>query len=166
MKSWELLRELFYQACNKNIAAKLGLSRSLIYKWTQPNGGTGSGARNPLDVLALLMRLTDARRIAQWVCEQAGGHFTPNPTAPPVAKELVSAVCEVEQKSFATLQSLVEAKANGHIPPAKMAVIQTRWEEQKAAMESFLQGTFRCGALLLALGGSFTADATPALAAA
>ena len=163
MKSWELLRELFAQACIKNIATALGLSRWLIYKWTQPNGGTGSGARNPLDVLVILMRETDARRIAQWVCEQANGAFTPHPPAPPAARKLLPAVCEVEQKSMTTLQSVAVAAAKGRITPAEMAAIRARWEVQKAAMESFLQGTFRLVAWFLALGWSFTPDTAPVL---
>jgi len=105
-----------------------------------------------------------ARRIAQWVCAQAGGSFTPHPPAPALPKVLLPAVCAVEQKIIATLQSLVEASAKGELTPAEMAVIRSRWEEQNAAMEGFLQGIFRCGALLLTLDWLLPPTAAPVLA--
>ena len=50
MESHELLRDIFEKSNVKQIAAALGLSLSLVYKWAEPaeSSGTGSGAANPL----------------------------------------------------------------------------------------------------------------------
>jgi len=63
VKSWELLRKLFAPKGAKYFTGLLGRSRFLVHKWTEPAGNTTSGARNPLDALALLMAETDAARV-------------------------------------------------------------------------------------------------------
>ena len=87
MKSWELLRELFAPKGIKHIAGLVGRSSPLVHKWTEPAGIDASGARNPLDVLALLMVETDAARVAHWVCAVAGGIFVPAAQLPPLRPE-------------------------------------------------------------------------------
>src|ERR1044072_3269600 len=49
MQSHEVLREVFQKCSAKQIAADLGLSLSMIYKWAEPDDDTGSGSANPLD---------------------------------------------------------------------------------------------------------------------
>ena len=43
MQSHELLREVLKTSSAKQVAADLGLSLSMIYKWAEPDEGTGSG---------------------------------------------------------------------------------------------------------------------------
>jgi len=50
MRSHELLREVFHESSAKQVAADMGLSLSMIYKWAEPaEGEEASGAANPLD---------------------------------------------------------------------------------------------------------------------
>ncbi|HYV36952.1 MAG TPA: hypothetical protein VE988_14695, partial [Gemmataceae bacterium] len=75
MQSHELLQEVFQKTSAKQVAAALGLSLSMIYKWAEPDDGTGSGAANPLDRIDALIRCSGDTRLVQWVCERAGGFF-------------------------------------------------------------------------------------------
>jgi transposase len=80
MQSHELLREVFQQCSPKQVAAHLGLSLSLIYKWAEPaDAAAGSGSANPLDRINALLNCTNDRRIVQWICQQSGGFFILNP---------------------------------------------------------------------------------------
>src|ERR1700689_4878515 len=80
MQSHELLREVFQKTSAKQVAAELGLSLSMIYKWAEPAETTaGSGTANPLDRIAALLHCTGDPRLVQWVCHHAGGFFIKNP---------------------------------------------------------------------------------------
>src|SRR5215467_7422595 len=80
MQSYELLREVFQKSGAKNIAAEMGLSLSLIYKWAEPpDPAAGSGAVNPLDRIDTLQRRVGDPRLVQWICQRAGGFFIKNP---------------------------------------------------------------------------------------
>src|SRR5262249_53351515 len=79
MQSHELLREVFQKCSPKHVAGELGLSLSMIYKWAEPDDGTGSGTVNPLDRIEGLIHCTKDRRLVQWVCQRAGGFFILNP---------------------------------------------------------------------------------------
>ena len=72
MQSHELLREVFDKKGTKEISADLELSTSMIYKWAQPAANDG-GIENPLDRVDALIQSTGDARIAQWVCQRAGG---------------------------------------------------------------------------------------------
>src|SRR5438045_2497562 len=79
MKSHEVLRDVFQSANPKLVAEQLSLSLSTVYKWAEPAADGGSGALNPLDRTAELIRATNDVRIVQWICESAGGFFVANP---------------------------------------------------------------------------------------
>ena len=76
MQSYELLREVFKSKPPKQIANSLGAAVSTLYKWAeQPEHTGGSGIGNPLDRIEELLQCTGDQRIAQWVCQCAGGFF-------------------------------------------------------------------------------------------
>src|SRR5256885_7366363 len=80
MQSHEILREVFQVCSPKQVAAQLGLSLSMIYKWAEPADTTaGSGSTNPLDRIDALLKCTQDRRLVQWICQRAGGFFLLNP---------------------------------------------------------------------------------------
>jgi len=79
MHSHDLLREVFKDGNPKQIAEDLGLSLSMIYKWAEPVGETGSGTTNPLDRVHALIESTQDDRIPQWISEKGGGFFIRNP---------------------------------------------------------------------------------------
>ncbi|RME95945.1 MAG: hypothetical protein D6766_01920 [Verrucomicrobia bacterium] len=139
MESHELLREVYRASCPKQIAAELKLSLSLIYKWAEPRQGRGSGAANPLDRLATLIRVTGDTRLAQWICEQAGGFFVRNPRAAQGAEQLVPATNAVVQEFADLLSVIATAAADDAITPREAAAIRARWEDLKSVTEGFVR---------------------------
>jgi len=149
MQSHELLREVFQQTSPKQVAASLGLSLSMIYKWAEPdNDAAGSGSPNPLDRVDALIQCTNDPRLVQWICQRAGGFFIRNPkTTHPHPSYLIPATNEIVQE-FADLLSVVAAAAaDNQINEAEAKQIRARWEELKAVTETFVtcceQGNFR-----------------------
>lgn len=148
MESHELLREVFEKCNVKQIAAELGLSNSLIYKWAEKPEENGSGAANPLDRIEALMRCSNDPRIIQWLCERSGGFFIKNPKAQwPHPLFLVPATNQILQE-FADLLAVVAAAAgDNHISAQEAKTIRARWEELKSVTEGFVhcceEGNFR-----------------------
>ena len=84
MQSYEVLRDAAEKVGVKALAAELKLSPALIYKWCEPPDSEdpdASGARNPLDRLRDIVRLTSHIPLVSWLCHQAGGFFVHNPGA-------------------------------------------------------------------------------------
>src|SRR5256885_12250712 len=147
MESHELLREVFQKCSAKQVAAELGLSLSMIYKWAEPDDGTGSGTVNPLDRIEALLRCTSDRRLVQWICQRAGGFFILNPkTTQPHPDYLIPATNEIVQEFADLLAVIATAAADNQITPKEAKQIRTTWEELKSVTESFVacceQGNF------------------------
>ena len=147
MQSHELLREVFQKCSAKQVAAELGLSLSMIYKWAEPDDGTGSGTVNPLDRIESLIRCTNDRRLIQWLCERAGGFFIVNPkTNHPHPSFLIPATNEIVQEFADLLAVIATAATDNQISSKEAASIRARWEELKSVTESFVacceQGNF------------------------
>jgi hypothetical protein len=140
MQSHELLREVLKQASAKQVAADLGLSLSMIYKWAEPpESPTGSGVTNPLDRIAALHRCTQDRRIIQWICQQAGGFFVLNPkTNKPHPSFLIPATNEIVQEFADLLAVVAAAAADNQITHKEADLIRSRWEELKSVTEEFV----------------------------
>ena len=139
MQSHELLREVFQKCSAKQVAADLGLSLSMIYKWAEPDDGTGSGTVNPLDRVESLLRCTNDRRLVQWICQRAGGFFILNPkTSKPHPSYLIPATNEIVQEFADLLAVIATAAADNHINQKEAAAIRDRWEELKSVTETFV----------------------------
>jgi hypothetical protein len=147
MESHELLREVFQKVSPKQAAAEMGLSVSMIYKWAEPPAST-SGAPNPLDRIAALIRCSDDPAIVQWVCHKAGGFYVKNPDADhPHALRLVPAMNSVVQEFADLLSVMAAAAADSQITAAESQSIRVRWENLKSVTEEFVRccekGNFR-----------------------
>jgi hypothetical protein len=147
MQSYELLKEVLKKTSAKQISADMGLSLSLIYKWAEPpDDGTGSGANNPLDRIEQLLRYTNDARIAQWVCERAGGFFITNPKNRPHDYSLIPSTNNIVQEFADMLGVIAVAAADNQITPAEAKAIRRRWEDLKSVTEGFVchceQGNF------------------------
>lgn len=138
MQSYEILREVIQKGNAKEIAAEMGLSLSLIYKWAEP-AEVGSGAANPLDRIEALVRCTNDPAIVQWICERAGGFFIKNPKVNwPHPLFLMPATNQIVQE-FADLLAVVASAAfDNSISKQEAKVIRARWEELKSATEGFV----------------------------
>ncbi|MFT3782401.1 MAG: hypothetical protein QM790_10340 [Nibricoccus sp.] len=139
MQSHELLKEVLKKTSAKQISAEMALSLSLIYKWTEaPADESGHGTNNPLDRIEQLLRITNDRRIAQWVCERAGGFFITNPDAAPHAQALIPATNAIVQEFADMLQVIASAAGDQKVSEAEAKSIRARWEELKSVTEGFV----------------------------
>jgi hypothetical protein len=149
MESHELLRGVFQQCSPKQVAAELGLSLSMIYKWAEPpDAAAGSGSVNPLDRIDALLRCTRDHSIIQWMCQRAGGFFILNPkTGGPHPEYLIPATNQIVQEFADLLAVVAAAAADNQITGKESQDIRARWEELKSVTESFVacceQGNFR-----------------------
>lgn len=148
MQSHELIRDLLQHANAKQLAAEMGLSPSLIYKWAEPDDGEGSGAPNPLDRVEQLARLTNGVKIAQWVCACAGGFYVKSPkTARPDQHSLAAASHEIVQEFADMLSTIAASAADDKITSLEAKTIRARWQALQSATEEFVcsceQGDFR-----------------------
>ena len=138
MHSHEVLRESFQKTNPKEVAAELGLSLSMIYKWAEPPG-EASGAVNPLDRVAQLIRLTQDTRLLQWICQQGGGFFIENPkTTNSHPDFLIPATNEILQEFADLLAVIATAAGDNHISSQEARTIRARWEELKSVTECFV----------------------------
>jgi len=148
MQSHELLREVLQKCSAKQVASELGLSLSMIYKWAEPDDGTGSGTANPLDRIEMLMRCSNDHRLVQWICQRAGGFFILNPkTNKPHPSFLIPATNEIVQEFADLLAVIAAAAADNQITQKEAEEIRGRWEKLKTVIESFVacceEGNFR-----------------------
>ncbi len=141
MQSHEILREVFQNCSPKQVAAELGLSLSMIYKWAEPPDPTaGSGSTNPLDRIEALLRCTNDRRLVQWICQRAGGFFILNPkTHRPHPSFLIPATNEIVQEFADLLAVIATAAADNQITQKESENIRARWEELKCVTEGFVR---------------------------
>ncbi|HVT72379.1 MAG TPA: phage regulatory CII family protein [Lacunisphaera sp.] len=140
MQSHELLKDVLKQTSAKQIAADMGLSLSLIYKWAEPpDEGAGSGANNPLDRVEQLIRITHDARIAQWVCELAGGFYIANPKVKLDAQQLIPSTNSIVQEFADMLGVIATAAADSTITKDEAKAIRRRWEDLKSVTEKFVQ---------------------------
>ena len=139
MYSYELLREIFERTPPKQVAAELGLSPSMIYKWAEPpDKAAGSGTTNPLDRLEALMKITRDQRLVQWICQRASGFFILNPKNTPHPHFLIPATNQIVQEFADLLHVIATATADDKITPEEARQIRARWEDLKAVTEGFV----------------------------
>ena len=123
----------------KQIAAELGLSLSLVYKWAEPNEESGSGAANPLDRIAALIQTTKDPQIIQWLCQRAGGFYIQNPECNwKHATDLVPATNQILQEFADLLAVIATAASDNRISKTESENIRARWEELKSVTEEFV----------------------------
>ncbi len=143
MQSYEVLREAVEEVGAKALAAELRLSPALVYKWCQePSRGDAeaSGARNPLDRLADVIRLTGSVEVVNWLCHEAGGFFVSNPR---VTNEdlqtrlLVNTQKLVHEFSELLLTVTRSVEDDGSIEPSEADRIRRGWEQLKSSAEAF-----------------------------
>lgn len=139
MQSHELLREVLRSTSAKQVAADLNLSLSIIYKWAEPVEA-GSGTPNPLDRVDALLQSTKDPRIAQWVCERAGGFFIRNPKATwPHPLYLVPATNRIVQEFADLLSVIATAATDNQVTAEEARKIRARWEDLKSVTEGFVR---------------------------
>jgi len=140
MDSHEVMKEVLKKTSAKHIAAEMGLSLSLIYKWAEPpEDNSGSGASSPLDRVGELIRITNDVRVAQWVCEQAGGFYIRNPQLLPRLQPLIPITNDIVHEFADMLSTIATSSADNVITRDEAKTIRARWEELKSVTEGFVK---------------------------
>ncbi|MGE0431675.1 MAG: hypothetical protein AB7K09_17965 [Planctomycetota bacterium] len=149
-QSWEVLKASVERVGAKAVAAHLKVSQALVYKWCEKprdddneDGEVGSGARNPLDRVLGVVEATEDNALVRWMCEQAGGFFTPNPDH--IGDVAISSIDFLDktqamiQQFSDLLRVLTESKNNdGRIDTDESKKIRGSWEELKGQVESLV----------------------------
>jgi hypothetical protein len=139
MKSHELLREVFQTHNPKEVADRMGLSVSMVYKWAEPPE-QGSGAMNPLDRVASLMDAAEGARVAEWVCTHANGFFIENPKVTRHRTySLVPATHRVVQDFAEMLSVIANGAVDDSISSHEADSLRSRWEDLKSVTEGFVR---------------------------
>ena len=140
MESHDVIRNAFKKRGPKEVAAEMGLSLSLVYKWAQPNTDLGSGSRNPLDRVNQLRQLTQDAGLIQWLCERAGGYFVRNPRSfCEDGFEVVPATNEIVQQFADLLSTISKAAVDSSITDDESEQIRSVWENLKGFTEGFVR---------------------------
>src|SRR6185369_1883209 len=140
MQSHEVMREVLKKTSAKQIAAEMALSLSLIYKWAEPpEDDSGSGASSPLDRVGQLIKITHDSKLAQWVCEQAGGFYIRNPENLPTNQPLIPITNDIVQEFADMLATIAQSSADNVISKDEAKTIRRRWEELKTVTEGFVR---------------------------
>ncbi len=140
MESYEIFKEAFKNSSPKAIAAELGVSLSLVYKWAQEQSENGSGSRNPLDRLLEIIRMTEEERIVTWLCEKCDGYFVKNPPSQSDQNfEVLPATNEIVAQFAALLTRISQAALDSSITEDEAAEIREQWDRLKCYGEGFVR---------------------------
>jgi hypothetical protein len=146
MKSYDVIRAAVEEPGVKAVAAALGVSPALVYKWCEPPADSDdpeqSGAKNPLDRVAEMYQLTKDIRLVRWLCNQAGGFFVANPVADarkPVEANIFTETRGMVREFSELLDAVTESVEDAPgIDPDEADEIRQRWEDLKACLEKFV----------------------------
>jgi hypothetical protein len=140
MESHEVLKRALRKTTPKAVAADLGVSLSLVYKWAEKPSDEGSGSRNPLDRLLQIIDLSGDNGIVEWLCLRQGGHFVKDPD---VSGHQIDHVLPATQEiigQFSNLLSQISAAAIDHsVSKEEAGEIRQCWDKLKSYAEGFVR---------------------------
>jgi hypothetical protein len=136
MKSHEVLKETIDTLGAKRVAADLGISLSLLYKWSEPTDE--SGAANPLDRVAQLSRITNDPRCVTWLCQQMDGVFVKNPSPLGGKTDVLRATQRLLKEFSDLLMAVSLAWEDSRVSVAEAEKIRAEWDELKSSAETFV----------------------------
>ena len=140
MESHEVLKEALKKTSPKAVAADLGVSLSLVYKWAEKPTENGSGSRNPLDRLLQIIELSEDTGIIEWLCRQQGGSFVRDPAVHPREEAHVFERTQQIIGQFSTLLQGISAAVEDHSVCNKEADdIRQCWDKLKSEAETFVR---------------------------
>lgn len=140
MESHEVLKRAFKKTSPKAVAADLGVSLSLVYKWAEKPTESGSGSRNPLDRLLQIIELSQDTGIIEWLCRNQGGSFVRDPDLNP--REVAHVFQRTQQiiGQFSTLlQGISRAVEDHSICKSEADEIRICWDCLKSEAEAFVR---------------------------
>lgn len=148
MESHEVLRRAFKRTSPKAIAAELGVSLSLVYKWAEQPTEFGAGSKNPLDRLQQIIELSGDTGIVEWLCRQQGGHFVKDPdVSARKFDEVVPATQQIIGHFSELLTEISTAAVDQSVTNGEAKDIREVWDRLKSYAEGFVRscenGDFR-----------------------
>lgn len=140
MESHEVLRQALKKTSPKAVAAELGVSLSLVYKWAEQPSELNPGSKNPLDRLLQIIDLSGDNGIVEWLCRQQNGHFVKDPDVRGHQVEHVMPATQEIIGQFSSLLSKISDAATDHSVTKSEAVeIRQCWDALKSYVEGFVR---------------------------
>jgi transcriptional regulator with XRE-family HTH domain len=141
MESHEVLKRAMQKTTPKAVAAELGVSLSLVYKWAEKPTEFGSGSRNPLDRLLQIMDLSGDTGIVEWLCRQQGGHFVKDPdVSGHQIDHILPATQEIIGHFSDLLNEISDAAEDQSVSKEEAVEIRQVWDKLKSHAEGFVRG--------------------------
>ena len=140
MESHEVLKQAVRDLGAKQVASRMNLSTSLIYKWCEANDSPESaGADNPLDRISKLLDITGDKALIAWLCQKADGYFVKNPNASVSTSTPLSGTRKILKEFTELLDAVSTSLANDQVIDREEASgIRDEWETLKSVTESFV----------------------------
>lgn len=140
MESHQVIRAALEKVHVKEVADKMGLSLSLVYKWGErQDSDSKSGSANPLDRVKELYEHTQDDHIVQWLCNKADGYFVKNPpTSKRPGREVMPATQQIVQQFADLLSAISHAASDNCITKDEAKHIRHEWDELKRLTERFV----------------------------
>lgn len=140
MESHDVLKRALRKTTPKAVAAELGVSLSLVYKWAEKPTEEAAGSRNPLDRLLQILDLSGDDGIVEWLCQRQDGYFVKNPGASGHQIEHVLPATQEIIGQFSDLLNEISTAADDHSVSTKEAEdIRQCWDKLKSYAEGFVR---------------------------
>ncbi len=140
MESHEVLKRALRKTTPKAVAADLGVSLSLVYKWAEKPSDFSSGSKNPLDRLLQIIELSGDNGIVDWLCRQQGGHFVKDPDVSGHQKNHILPATQEIIGQFSDLLNEISNAADDHSVSTEEAVaIRQVWDKLKSYAEGVVR---------------------------
>ena len=141
VESYKVLKQAINKKGAKVIAAEMGISIPLVYKWCEPKSETDvSGTDNPLDRIAQILELTGEIGPIAWLCQKANGFFVLNPSKSRMAQTIYIKETRRMLKEFSDVIEAISAgiEDDGSIDFNESNRIRNEWDGLKTIIESFV----------------------------
>lgn len=140
MESHEVLKRALRKTSPKAVAADLGVSLSLVYKWAERPPEDAPGSRNPLDRLLQIIELSGDTGIVEWLCRQQSGHFVKDPEVSGNRLDHVLPATQEIIGRFSDLLATISDAAEDHsVCPVEAGEIRECWDKLKSCGEAFVR---------------------------
>ena len=140
MQSHEVLKQALRKTTPKAVAAELGVSLSLVYKWAEKPMGVGIGNKNPLDRLQQIIELSGDTGIIDWLCLKQGGHFVVDPdVSGHSAGQILPAIQEIIGQFSELLSEISSAADDQSVTKTEAGEIRQCWDKFKSYAEGFVR---------------------------
>lgn len=140
MESYEVIKEALQKTSPKAIAADLGVSLSLVYKWAEKPTELAKPSQNPLDRLQQIIEVSGDTGIIDWLCRKHGGCFVKDPDMTGHQRDvLLSVTQEIVSQFSELLKNISIAAADHSVTKEEADEIREKWDILKSYAEGFVR---------------------------